>query len=92
VDEQPLSARDFGAAFKGFLEQAVTDGPEDDPPFVVRIREHVGAEPSALSVVSQEFEYTDHANVQIALDALLNADGGTPEILGFASPLPATCP
>jgi hypothetical protein len=86
VDEQPLSAREFGAAFKGFLEQAVTDGPEDDPPFVVRIREHLGAEPSALSVVSQEFESTDHANVQVGLDALLDADGGTAEILGIASP------
>jgi len=62
VDEQPLSASEFGAAFKGFLEQAVTAGPEQEPPFVVRIREHLGAEPSALSVVSQDFESTDHAN------------------------------
>jgi hypothetical protein len=29
VDEQPLSAREFGAAFKGFLEQAVTEAPEE---------------------------------------------------------------
>jgi hypothetical protein len=33
----------------------VTDGPEEEPPFVVAIREHLGAEPSALSVVSQDF-------------------------------------
>jgi hypothetical protein len=85
VDE-PLSARDFGAAFKGFLEQAVTDGPNEEAPFVVRIREHLGAEPSALSVVSQDFESTDHANVQVGLDALLGGDGGSAEILGFASP------
>lgn len=33
----------------------MTDGPEEEPPFVVAIREHLGAEPSALSVVSQDF-------------------------------------
>jgi cell division protease FtsH len=85
VDEQPLSASEFGAAFKGFLEQAVTEGPREEPPFVARIRGHLDADPSALSVVSQQFESTDHANVQVALDALLERDPEAAEILGFAS-------
>jgi ATPase family associated with various cellular activities (AAA)/AAA+ lid domain len=81
MDEQPISAREFGAAFKGFLEQAA-EGPREEPPFLVRIREHLAADPSALSVVTQEFESTEHANVQVGLDAVLDE---TAEILGFAS-------
>jgi ATPase family associated with various cellular activities (AAA)/AAA+ lid domain len=86
MDEQPLSAREFGAAFKGFLEQAVTETPEEGSIFLRRIRDHLGVDPTSLSVVSQEFEGTDHPNVQVALDAYLEPDTRTVELLGFASP------
>ena len=86
MDEQPLSARDFGAAFKGFLEQAVTDAPGEMPRFADRIREHLGTDPGSLSIVGQDFESTDHANVQVALDAYLEPDTRSAELLGITSP------
>jgi hypothetical protein len=86
VDEQPLSAREFGAAFKGFLEQAVTEAPEERSIFLRRIRDHLGVDPTSLAVVSQEFENTDHPNVQLALDACLEPETRSVELLGFASP------
>jgi hypothetical protein len=86
VDEQPLSAREFGAAFKGFLEQAVTEAPEEGSTFRRRIRDHLGVDPTSLAVVTQEFESTDHPNVQLALDAYLEPEPRTAELLGFASP------
>jgi hypothetical protein len=86
VEEQPLSARDFGAAFKGFLEQAVVDAPGLKPPFAVRIQQHLAADPDSLSIVGQDFESTDHANVQVALDAYLEADTRSAEVVGVTSP------
>jgi hypothetical protein len=86
VDEQPLSAREFGAAFKGFLEQAVTEAPEEGSIFLRRIREHLGVDPTSLAVVGQDFEGTDHPNVQVALEAYLEPDTRSVELLGFASP------
>jgi cell division protease FtsH len=87
MSEQPLSAHDFGSAFKGFLEQAVTDAPGAEPPFVRHIREHLGVEPGSLAIVGQDFDSTDHANVQTALDAYLEPETRTAELMGFASAL-----
>jgi ATPase family associated with various cellular activities (AAA) len=86
VGEQPLSARDFGTAFKGFLEQAVSDDPSEKPRPATRIRDHLGLEPESLSIVGQDFESTDHANVQVALDAYLESDTRSAELLGLSSP------
>ena len=87
MGEQPLSARDFGTAFKGFLEQAVSDDPSEKPRPATRIRDHLGLEPDSLSIVGQDFESTDHANVQVALDAYLEPDTRSAEFLGLTSPV-----
>jgi hypothetical protein len=87
MDEQPLSAREFGTAFKGFLEQAVSDAPVEAPPFLALIREHLGAEPGTLPVVSQDFEGTERPNLQVALDAYLEPESRTAELVGVSSPL-----
>jgi hypothetical protein len=88
MSEQSLSARDFGSAFKGFLEQAVTGAPGEEPPLVGQVRAHLGVEPGSLAIVGQDFDSTDHANVQIALDAYLEPETRTAELVGFASPFP----
>ena len=75
MDEQQVSARDFGAAFKGFLEQAATGVPPEEPVFARRFREHLGVDPTTLEIVSQQFEVTDRPNVQVALDAYLEGEG-----------------
>lgn len=84
MSERPLSARDFGAAFKGFLEEATTGAPVEETVFAARLREHLGADPVELTVVGQEFQATDRPNVQVGLTALL--EGRTAELLGFTVP------
>lgn len=82
---QPISVADFGAAFKGFLEQAVTQVPPQEPVFVHRLREHFGAEPATQPVVSETFDSTDHPNLQIALDAYLGEAGRSFTLVGIIS-------
>jgi hypothetical protein len=79
--EQPLSAREFGTAFKGFLEQATSAAAPEESVFAQRLRDHFGCDPLALTIVGQEFPPTDRPNVQIALDELLVGVGY--EVLGF---------
>jgi hypothetical protein len=35
-DESPLSIKDFGASFKGFLEQVTAHAPAEEPFFAAR--------------------------------------------------------
>ena len=80
-----LSAREFGAAFKGFLEQAANGVPVEEPIFARRIREHLGADPTTLEIVGQTLEVTDRPNLQLALDSYLEGDGRSAERLGFVA-------
>jgi cell division protease FtsH len=44
-----------------------------------RLREHLGADPSSLDVLTEELSEYDHVNVQVALDAF----GGERELIGL---------
>jgi hypothetical protein len=84
--QDDLSARDFGAAFKGFLEQAATGVEAEEPIFARRLRQHLGVDPSTLEIVSRGFEAVDRPNLQVALDAYLAGEGRGAETIGFVSP------
>src|SRR5262245_673972 len=86
MDDGQLSAREFGAAFKGFLEQAATGVPAEESVFARRLREHLGVDPSELEVVTQTFDVADRPNLQVALDAYLEAEGRSAEVVGIAAP------
>jgi hypothetical protein len=64
-------------------------GPADSEPgepfFLRRLREHLGAEPALLPVVTQDFDTTEHPNMQVALDTYLAAEGRQHELLGILS-------
>ncbi len=47
----------------------------------VRLREHLGSDPKALPTTGAEFSVAEHANLQLALDAVL----GDAELLGFTT-------
>ena len=77
-----LSPTDFGRVFRTFLEEVVHRAPRDDPPLLVRLREHLGVEPQSLPVVAHRFSETHHANLQVALDAVLAREGRAAEPVG----------
>jgi hypothetical protein len=83
--DPPISAGEFGAAFKGFLERTVAAAPAAEPAFVARLRAHFGTDPTALPIVAEQFEQSEHPNLQAALDAWLGRAGRSSEAIGVAS-------
>jgi hypothetical protein len=80
-----ISAGEFGAAFKGFLERTVAAAPEDEPVFASRLRAHFGTNPAVLPIVAEHFEPAEHPNLQVALDAWLQRPGRSSEAMGVTS-------
>lgn len=70
MSEEPnLSPAAFGRSFRAFLEAAVAGQEVEEPPFVVRLTDHLGADPRGLPILSEQFSVIEHPNVQAALDA-----------------------
>jgi hypothetical protein len=80
-----ISAGEFGAAFKGFMERTVAAAPDDEPVFATRLRAHFGTDPAVLPIVAEQFEPSEHPNLQAALDAWLERPGRSFEALGVTS-------
>src|SRR5436190_863306 len=55
TDGTPLSAGEFGVAFKGFLEQTVSQTPSPTSFFVTRLTDHFGMAPTGLPIVGEQF-------------------------------------
>jgi hypothetical protein len=88
-DDTPLSIKDFGASFKGFLEQVTREAPPpEDPFFLKKLRQHFGEDPALLPTLSESFATSDHANVQMAMDAYLAGEGRSSELFGMISEHP----
>jgi hypothetical protein len=79
---------DFGASFKGFMDQMAAQAPAEEPAFLKLIRGHFGAEPAAFPVIAQQFEASEHPNVQKALDAYLAERNCATELVGITSDQP----
>jgi hypothetical protein len=88
VAEQPISPKDFGASFKGFMEQMARQAPDEEPFFQQRLREHFGTNPAKFAIVSEKFADANHPNVHLALDAFATAPGRTHELIGVSSDTP----
>jgi hypothetical protein len=83
--DDALSAAAFGRAFRTFLEQSVGREEATEPPFVARLREHLGVDPRELPIVSESFSTIEHPNLQAALDAWISAPGRSAELVGISA-------
>jgi cell division protease FtsH len=83
TDKEQPSLGEFGASFKGFLDQMAAQAPAEEPVFLTRVRAHFSAEPFAFPIVAEEFEPSDHPNVQRALDGYLAEHSCSAELLGI---------
>jgi ATPase family associated with various cellular activities (AAA) len=80
----PISPDDFGASFKGFMQQMASQGPSEEPFFRRRLTEHFGADPSKLTIISEKFTDSDHPNLHLAIDGFVTSEGRTHELLGLS--------
>jgi hypothetical protein len=76
-----LDPAGFTDLFRQLLETVVASVPGDASPFAGVVREHLGADPTTLPIVSETFDSWQHVNVQVALDAVL-AESAPAETLG----------
>jgi ATPase family associated with various cellular activities (AAA) len=79
-----LSPGEFGTAFKAFLEQSTAQAPAAEPVLAGRLRRHLGTDPADLPIVAEEYEPAEHPDLQVALDAWLQAPGRSHEAVGVA--------
>jgi hypothetical protein len=68
--DSPISPKDFGASFKGFMEQMARQSPSEEPFFRHRLREHFGADPGKLAIVAEKFTDANHPNIHLAIETL----------------------
>src|SRR5438105_6332267 len=88
ADERAKSLEDFGASFKGFMDQMAAQAPAEEPAFRKLVRGHFGAEPAAYPIIAEQFEASEHANVQKALDAYLGEHHCAVELIGITAEQP----
>lgn len=84
-DESNLSPAAFGRSFRAFLEAAVAGQEVEDPPFVARLTDHLGADPRGLPILAEQFSIIEHPNVQAAMDAWISGDGRSMELVGMSA-------
>lgn len=77
--------RDFAKSFKSFMDQMTAAAPVQEAPLLRRVREHLGADPASLAIVSHAFPASDQPNMQLAIDAWVTEPGRSIEVLGVAS-------
>lgn len=86
MSEEPAqSSASFGRAFRAFLEQTVREQPDEEPPFVSRLAEHLGADPRGLPITSEQLPTIEHPNVQVAFDAWISGEGRSAELVGMSA-------
>jgi hypothetical protein len=79
-------AREFAAAFRGFLDWVHSMAGQEDNEVSVLARDWLGAEGSHQSVVARDLPPFEHVNLQTAVDAWSAHTGRTVEVRGIAMP------
>jgi hypothetical protein len=74
-----MDREELAGALIGLWRWAEENAPSPQAEIPRRLREHLGADPSELDVLTEELSEYDHVNVQVALDAL----GGERELIGL---------
>jgi cell division protease FtsH len=77
-----VKPEELASALKRLAEWAERHAPAPESPVRRRLREHFGAEPAELPVISRPLQPWDRPNLQVALDAWLA--GRDVEVLGVA--------
>jgi hypothetical protein len=88
ISEVAISPTDFGASFKGFLDQMSAAAPPEEPVFRRRLRDHFGCEPNELLTLSEKFPAHDHANLHSALEAEFSSADCSVATFGVINPHP----
>src|SRR5215472_17187292 len=79
-------AREFAAAFRGFLDWVHATVAREDNEVSALVRDFLGSDGGHRSVVTRELPPFEHVNLQTAVDAWSARAGRTVEVRGIAMP------
>ncbi len=79
-------AREFAAAFRGFLDWVHSTEAEEDNEVSALVRDFLGPDGCQHSVVTRELPAFEHVNLQTAIDAWSAREGRSVEVHGIALP------
>jgi hypothetical protein len=79
-------ARDFAAAFRGFLDWIHSGANHEENEVSALVRDFLGPDGIDHSVVTRDYPPFEHVNLQTALDAWSGRDGRATEVRGIAIP------
>ena len=80
-----MSSGEFGLLFQRFMESMNVEASRQASTLLPKLREHLGGDPTTMSIVAEEFESWEQPNVQLALDAVTKADGRRAELIGIGA-------
>jgi hypothetical protein len=84
MDER-TTPEEFGLLFKRFLDDIVNRAEVPEGPLLKRLRDHLGAEPMRMPVITEEFERFQQPNLQVAMDAYLERPDHRADLIGLAA-------
>lgn len=82
---ESLTPEELASALRDLNAWAAAHAPVEESPLRARIRDHLGCDPAELPVVSKEIPVWERANLQVALDAYLAAEGRSHEYVGLSA-------
>jgi hypothetical protein len=84
MEPTPEDVERFASTFQRFSEAMASAAPtERVSPIRELIDRHIGVDTAMTPILSETFAAWDHANVQVALSAWLEADGRSHEVVGL---------
>lgn len=79
-----LDPADLARAIQRLVEWAEEHAPRQESPVAARVREHLGADPGDMPIVSEAISPFDRVNLQLALDAWTRQPGRQTEVIGLS--------
>ncbi len=79
-----MQPQELAQAIGRLVEWAHENTPRPEAELPRRLREHLGADLRELDVVTEELSSYDHVNLQVAIDADLEREGSSADVIGLA--------
>lgn len=67
------------------MDHVLAEAQAEESPALVRVRDHLGTDPTTLPTLSEQLATWHHPNLQLAIDDWLAEGGRTSELLGISS-------
>ena len=85
MEERERTIAEFATTYRRFMEAMVAEASSGPSPLLGRLQDHLGADPTHLAVVAEEFDSFEQPNVQVALTDYVAGEGRQAELVGVAA-------